>query len=226
MSNSERRNYARRMTAYRNPERRAEDAIYERLHEFAGEILTIESMTIKTTALSMRNVTVRYDADTAFDITLYHADLKQLEAAGYELPQTIGTYIFKADIVCKWVEEHQQYRLTIDTVLPKEDTMETMQPESNDPVLAVVETSAIAVTPDYTAIIMNLTALRDLLATDTLGLSGGALETAIAKANAAHYIDNAIGSLQRAFPVPLINSNDITERIPVIMDTASESEAA
>ena len=93
-----------------------------------------------------------------------------------------------------------------------------------EPLLAVVETPAVAATPDYAAIVGELSRLRDMLANAVtiLGLTGDELTVATAKANAAHYIDNAIGSLTRAIPVPLISRDDITERIPVMAETVTD----
>lgn len=107
-----------------------------------------------------------------------------------------------------------------------------MQPETNEPTLTVVETPVVAATPDYAAIVSQLHALRDMLQTSILGLSGDELTVATAKANAAHYIGNAIGSLGRIV-APVTIANDVTERIPAypeIMaaggDDSVEGEAA
>jgi hypothetical protein len=83
-------------------------------------------------------------------------------------------------------------------------TMETPQPET--------------AAPDFATLITQLTAMRDMLANSPtiLGLHGDALTVATAKTNAAHYIGNAISSLQMALPLPLISGDDVTQRIPTI----------
>jgi hypothetical protein len=216
----ERYQYAARQRAFRNPERVAEDAIYSELERYEGETLTIETVTVGIMSAQV-SAFVRYDADTAFSITIHKAQWELFTAAGYVLPSRAthdkGTYPFTAEVICEWRKAlyGREISLHVNHVEPKAE--ETMQPETNEPMLTVVETPAVTATPDYTVIMQQLTALRDMLKVDILGLTGDALITATASANAAHYIDNAISSLGR------IVTNADTQVIPTL--AAIESAA-
>jgi hypothetical protein len=220
MSNRERRNHAFRYHANRNPERVAEDAIYSELERYEGETLTIETVTVGIMSAQV-SAFVRFDDDTAFSITIHKAQWQLFTAAGYTLPTRAthdkGTYPFPADIICEWRKALYGREISLHVIHVEPKAEETMQPETNEPMLTVVETPAVTATPDYTVIMQQLTALRDMLKVDILGLTGDALITATASANAAHYIDNAISSLGR------IVTNADTQVIPTL--AAIESAA-
>jgi hypothetical protein len=130
----ERTNYGRAYHAFRNPERVAEDAIYDRLPEFEGETLTIESITVGIWDNRV-SAFVRYDADTAFSISIGEkAEWALFTEAGYTLPckatHDKGTYPFTAEVICKWrkAQHGREWSLHVSHVEPKaEEVMEVPQ---------------------------------------------------------------------------------------------------
>jgi hypothetical protein len=101
----ERYQYAVRQRAFRNPERVAEDAIYSELERYEGETLTIETVTVGIMSAQV-SAFVRFDADTAFSITIHKAQWELFAAAGYTLPTRAthdkGTYPFTTEVICEW----------------------------------------------------------------------------------------------------------------------------
>lgn len=116
MTTSERRGYYNRRFGSAPPPR-AEDPIYERLHEYAGELLTIETIDIK---VLVTTATVRHDSGVSFGINIRKREKDLLLQAGYILPTERGEYPFTATVTCHMVSEYGQVELRIKTVLPKD----------------------------------------------------------------------------------------------------------
>lgn len=111
------------------------DPIYERLHEYAGELLTIETLDIK---VLVTTATVRHDSGVSFGINIRKPEKDLLVAAGYELPTERGEHPFTATVVCQMLSEYGQLELRIKTVLPKDGSEQITTEPIAEPIIVSI----------------------------------------------------------------------------------------
>lgn len=112
--------YGNAARAYRQLVIRPENPVYGELERYAGELLTIESITVGILK-SKVSAHVRYDETTEFDIDIYKSEYPLFLHAGFSLPAEIGTHEFHAEITCRFDRvpyERGMWALFVETVEP------------------------------------------------------------------------------------------------------------
>lgn len=216
MSNRERRNHAYRYHAHRSPQEVAEDAIYAELERYAGELLTIESITVGVLSAQV-SAFVRFDADTAFSITIHKAEWQLFTAAGYTLPSRAthekGTYPFTAEITCEWRKTlyGREISLHVKTVQPKAE--ETMQPV----LTPLQKQNAIETICRYDSRVTNVHSSFDVMLNPIVRIECSTANKAAVESAIAAYNDGSVAITWKLITVKRFTGKfDKTDKIPTL----------